>query len=106
MFFKGTYSDVKAQIISNFTKSSPLRIVIATVAFGMGVDCTDVGLIVHLGAPEDVEMYVQQVGRAGRDGEDSYAVLLNSPKLQVNCSPLMINYVNNLTVRNKLYIHY
>ena len=68
MFFTGTDTDIKDHIIANFTKPSCLRIVIATTAFGMGVDCPNIRLVIHLGAPSDVESYVQQIGRAGRDG--------------------------------------
>ena len=44
---------------------SRLRVVIATIAFGMGLDCPNVRKIIHIGAPEDVESYLQQTGRAG-----------------------------------------
>ena len=53
-------NDVKGQIISS---ESPLRIVCATVAFGMGLDCTDVCQVIHVGAPDDVEFYIQETGR-------------------------------------------
>ena len=46
-----------------------VRVVIATVAFGMGIDCPDVRQVVHLGPPEDVEAYILEVGRAGQDGK-------------------------------------
>ncbi len=52
---------------------------IATVTFGMGVDCLDVHQIVHIGAPDNVESYIQETGRAGRDGMQSVAVLLLIP---------------------------
>ena len=52
------------------------RVVIATVAFGMGIDCPDVHHIIHMGAPEDLEVYIQEAGRAGRDGMQSTATLL------------------------------
>ena len=55
MFFTGTDLTVKEKIIHNFTRSSNLRIVISTIAFGMGIDCPDVRMIVHLGAPDCVE---------------------------------------------------
>ena len=95
MFFKGTDNVVKEKIIANFTTSSCLRIVICTDAFGMGIDCCDVTSIIHYGVPGDVETYVQQVGRAGREGQQSYAILLHSKKLMDNCESSIINYVNN-----------
>ena len=42
----------------------------------MGVDCPDVRRIIHLGPTEDIDHYVQQIGRAGRDGKPSFATLL------------------------------
>jgi superfamily II DNA helicase RecQ len=77
MFFQGTEDVVKDHIIRNFTVPSRLRIVISTVAFGMGIDCPDVQLVIHLGPPSDLEVYVQEVGRAGRNGTPSYAILLS-----------------------------
>ena len=64
MFFTRTDLAVKEKIIQKFTRSSNLRIVISTIAFGMGIDCPDAHMIVHLGEPDCVDTYVQQVGRA------------------------------------------
>ena len=69
MFMSATDQAVKDSIINSFCKQDmQLRIVISTIAFGMGVDCVGVRQIVHWGVASDVESYVQESGRAGRDG--------------------------------------
>lgn len=66
-----------------------------TDAFGMGINCQDVRLVIHYGVPADCETYVQQVGRSGREGIDSYAITIHSKKLLENCDDHMRSYVQN-----------
>ena len=76
MFTSITDPLVKTQIVKSFTTpSSPLRIVIGTTAFGMGIDCSDVSAIINLGPPENLDAYIQQTGRAGRDGTNAKAII-------------------------------
>ena len=59
-----------------FSKSdTSLRLVIATSAFGMGVDCPDIRTVIHWGLPSTLEEYVEETGKSGLDGYPATAVL-------------------------------
>ncbi|RLI78189.1 hypothetical protein DRP05_08040 [Archaeoglobales archaeon] len=84
LYFHGQMDpDEKADVISKLERavrlSSKPRIVVATKAFGMGVDLPNVRFVVHAHVSQSLEEYYQEIGRAGRDRKDSYAVTVFSP---------------------------
>ena len=93
-----TEERVKEELVKAFTQeTSSLRIVIATVAFGMGIDSPKVQEVVHFGPPTDLESYVQETGQAGRDGLTSLALLLLKPGAAKHAEKAMIEYISNTT---------
>lgn len=108
-FYHGGLSAIeKQQSFDNWmTEKTP--IMVATNAFGMGIDKSNVGLIVHLNLPSSIENYVQETGRAGRDGKKSYAVLLHNEHDVLLFKEQTENTIPSLAevkvVHKKLYQH-
>lgn len=86
---------MRQKLLASFIEvGSTLRILIATMAFGMGVDCRDIRQVIHWSPPTLVEDYVQETGRAGRDGLCCEALLIfGSVKREVSAK--MKEYGNN-----------
>lgn len=78
-FHAGLEPNTKTDIQDRF-KAGGLRIIVATNAFGMGVDKADIRLVVHADIPGSLENYLQEAGRAGRDQSDARCVLLYDPQ--------------------------
>ena len=77
MFHSAATQATKEKIVDSFCKvGCKLRVLIATNAFGLGLDCPDIRHVVHWGPPPDLDSYVQETGRAGRDLQPSVATLL------------------------------
>lgn len=96
---------VKNHIVSSFTNSSSkLRVVIGTIAFGMGLDCPDIRNIIHIGAPETVEDNIQQTGRAGRDAQPCFAVLYHGKGLTRMINKDMQLYCSNKSECRKEFL--
>jgi len=85
--------------------NNKVRVMVATNAFGMGIDKPDVRLVVHLQSPNTTEAYFQEAGRAGRDGEKSFAVsLFQKSDLKNSIERFEENYPSSKEVR-AIYQH-
>ena len=78
--YHGRLPDAGRRRIQEGFASRDLRVVVATSAFGMGVDFPDVRQVIHLGYPGSVEAYYQEAGRGGRDGRPALCLLIHSSK--------------------------
>ncbi|MFM1879104.1 MAG: hypothetical protein RLZZ241_1970 [Bacteroidota bacterium] len=78
-YFHGGLTLQEKQEQMHLWQTGKARIMVATNAFGMGVDKGDVRMVIHYHMPETLEHYFQEAGRAGRDGKPAKAILLNTP---------------------------
>ena len=84
--------------------SEEVQAMVATNAFGMGIDKANVKTVIHIQLPENLENYYQEAGRAGRNGEKAFAVLLNSPSdVQSSESQILNNLPDNKSLK-EMYV--
>lgn len=83
--------------------SNSIRVMVGTSAFGMGIDKKDVDIVVHTEIPDSVENYFQEAGRAGRDGQESQAVLLYNENDHIRLQKQFIAVIPSVTAIKTVY---
>ena len=91
-YHAGMGMDIRSRKQSEWMKGK-IRVIVATNAFGMGIDKADVRFVVHIDIPDSIESYFQEAGRAGRDQKTAHAILLYSPSDKISAAKrVQMNY--------------
>ena len=106
-YHAGLSADVRRRVLKAFL-ANHVTTIVATSAFGMGIDKPDVRRVLHWGPPPTLEAYYQQAGRAGRDGEASECLVLWRPQDLAwgNIAPEMKHYVESRSDHRRLILEY
>lgn len=93
-YHAGMSASERRRVQNNFM-CGELRVVVATVAFGMGLDKSDVRGIIHYNMPKSFESYVQEIGRAGRDGHPAHCHLFLDPEV---CAAVFHTFISSVSL--------
>lgn len=86
-------------------QADKVKVMVATNAFGMGIDKPDVRVVIHIDCPDSVEAYFQEAGRAGRDGKKAYAVMLYNERDRIVLHNRVADNFPDLDYIKKVYEH-
>lgn len=103
-YYHGGLSTKEKQKNMTLWMEEKAPVMVATNAFGMGIDKANVKSIIHLHLPQNLENYYQESGRAGRDGENAYAVLLNNPSDVIHAEAQFIKVLPDKTFLNQVFV--
>ncbi|XP_078356447.1 bifunctional 3'-5' exonuclease/ATP-dependent helicase WRN-like [Oculina patagonica] len=105
MYYSGTSPAIKESVLASLSNPiGKVRVIIATSALGMGIDIKGLYRIISYGPPSDVESYIQELGRAGRDGLQSEALLMFHGRQLRLCSPEMLEYLDSTGCRRNMLL--
>ena len=100
--FHGDFQKMKKSRLERWMKDK-IQVMVATNAFGMGIDKANVAHVIHYDIPNSIENYVQEAGRAGRNGESATATLLFSPEKSKNTIKRHVKQQLNLKDIKKVF---
>jgi ATP-dependent DNA helicase RecQ len=103
-FYHGGLSAKEKEKNMNLWMSEEIQIMVATNAFGMGIDKSNVKTVIHIHLPESLESYYQEAGRAGRDEQKAFAVILTSPSDKIQAQSQFINVLPDKIILTQIYI--
>ena len=102
-YYHGGMSIKEKKTQFNQWVSNSNQVMVATNAFGMGIDKSNVQTVIHHNLPESLESYYQEAGRAGRNGEKAYAVILSNNSDQIISEKEQLNSLPNIDFLKKVY---
>ena len=102
-FYHGGMSFKKKEVMYSDWINNKFSVMVATNAFGMGIDKSDVEMVIHLTIPDSLEAYFQESGRAGRNGEKAFAYLITGPDTVLNMKPWFENLIPDVSFLKLIY---
>ena len=103
VYYHGGLSTVEKANQLNLWMSYSNRVMVATNAFGMGIDKSNVQTVIHHNLPESLESYYQEAGRAGRNGDNAYAVILTNNTDEVKTKKEQVGSIPSIDFLKKVY---
>jgi ATP-dependent DNA helicase RecQ len=103
-FYHGGLSMKEKDANMQFWMSEKAQVMVATNAFGMGIDKANVKTVIHIQLPENIESYYQEAGRAGRNGEKAFAVILSNEAEKLKAESQFLSFLPDKFFLTEMYI--